>query len=270
MKRADNKFYLDIEQFEEGIETLRIFTVSVLFAFVKHSDDLKDLIIRNFIARGITILKGILALYKQGDFQNGWSLYRTLLDRLFHIESLSQTDEFQLFHDWCFVKQYEQRNKARSDPLLKSSLDRDFFKESPEEKARYQKLKKKGLDWKRPYPEDSARRLGLPFLYAHGYDYASMHVHPMSDDGFQDFLDLIGIDSNIEPVDQSALLNNACLVLTLLIQEGMNASNLKWVRVAYDFIDNFRELLNSGSTDYRVSFLKVSKLFELDHLCSRP
>ncbi len=267
MKTPDTKYYLLQEEYEEAVETIKIYATSLLFSFAKHSAELRDIIIRNFIARGTILLQGILALWKLDDYQDGWILYRSLLDRLFHIKALADENVFQDFDDWCFVKQYDHRNRIRSDPIFTASINKEFFRDTSEEKERYQELKIRGVKWKRPHPEKIAKNMELEFLYKHGYDYASMHVHPMSDDGMGDFLRLTGLEVNNEPIDQRALLSDSCLVLTLLIQEGLNASTLEWRAVVYFFLEHFRELLDTGSKEYGATFIKVAMLMKNNDLC---
>jgi len=64
MKAADNKYYLDEEAYDEAIEALSICATVILFSFAQHSTKTRDIIIRNFIARGTTTLQGILKLWK--------------------------------------------------------------------------------------------------------------------------------------------------------------------------------------------------------------
>jgi len=269
MKVADSKYYLPLKEYKKAVGTVRIYTTAILFTFAKHTTELTDIIIRNFIARGTTILQGILTLYKLNNYQDGWVLYRSLIDRLFHIKALADENAFRLFDDWSFVKQYEHRNRIRSDPVFKSRINQEFFRDTSEEKERYRILKTKDLIWERPRPEEIAKSMNIEFLYKYGYDYASMHVHPMSDDGMGDFLKLTGLEVSNEPIDQRVLLSNSCLVLTLLIQEGLNASTLKWRGAVYFFLEHFREFLGTGSNKYKATFVKVAKLIEQDTLCHK-
>ena len=56
------KEYQSIEAYKKAIEILDMFTTIILFSFVKHGIEVKEIIIRNFIARAIVALKGILKI----------------------------------------------------------------------------------------------------------------------------------------------------------------------------------------------------------------
>ena len=70
-----------------------------------------------------------------------------------------------------------------------------------------------------------------------------IHVHPMANDGYQDFYAITKLSPAPVFPEQRSILSNTILVLTVLIQEGLNASSLSWRRILYDFIDEVRESL---------------------------
>ena len=199
-------YYLANEDYSELVKEAEIYTKSLLFAFVKNSTSIRDTIIRNFIARGMTTLLSIEELWKDEHYQDCWILNRALLDRFFHLVELDKENSFGTFDEWSFVKQYEARNKALSDPELKGRLDLSEWKITDVQKERYRSLKTKNVHWSRPRSEDVARGAELEFLYKYGYDYGSTHVHPMSNDGQEDFLRLTGIqEEGFVPSDRKII-----------------------------------------------------------------
>lgn len=260
MKNANSNQYLPFETYKEAIDTLENFTILILFSFTKHSTDIKDIIIRNLIARAIVSLKGIVKLWEVNDYQDCWVVNRCILDRLFHLETLARNNTFELFEKWSFKKQYDFSNKIRSDKDFKNKINSDFFKDTTERKEKYANITKEQPLWKRQNSETVAKNMDLIFLYKFGYDYASTLVHPMANDGEEDFLRLTNLLEEELFTDQRVVLNNSCLAVILLIQKGLNECSLAWHKLIFNFLDDFLGFLRNGSKDYILSFLKISKL----------
>jgi hypothetical protein len=112
--------------------------------------------------------------------------------------------------------------------------------------------------------------MNLDFLYKYGYDYASTLVHPMANDGVEDFLRLTELQGNSIYFDQRPVVSNSCLAVTLLIGEGLGASGLEWISPVIDFLYDFRDFLSDGSENYKMSFLKIGSLGPNAKLCRKP
>ena len=234
-----------------------------MFEFVRRDDapSLRDQIARNFIARADTLVKGIFRLWEIEDREDCWTLHRTLLDRLFHLHELNRKDQFEAFDDWSFKALYEAANRLRSDPELKGQIDGLVEDLTPERKDRYGRLVKTAPNWRRPKAEDTAKDMGLGFLYRYGYDYASRYVHPMSNDGLNDFSRIIGV----KPVPETAsaeitVLSNSVLIGSMILQEGLNASSLSWMAIVYDAVDGVRKFLHSAEPEHHLPLAKVGRL----------
>lgn len=188
--------HLSIEQYGEAAEALHVLSGILLFEFAHHNETeaIRDQIVRNFIARADTMVRGIFRLWESEDYGDCWILHRGLLDRLFHLHDLNQKDQFDLFDDWSFKMLYEAANRLRGDPAAKGNLKGIAEDLTPERKARYQRLVKNPPVWYRPKAEDAAKDMGLTFLYRYGYDYASRHVHPMANDGQEDFYNITRLE----------------------------------------------------------------------------
>lgn len=263
------KEYQSIEAYKKAIEILDMFTTIILFSFVKHGTEVKEIIIRNFIARAIVALKGILRLYEMDNYHDCWVLHRCILDRLFHLRALAVDNQFEIFEKWSFKKQYEFKNKVRSDPDVKERVSSNYFKGMDKEKVRYNNICKEKPHWKRPNPEAVAKNMELMPLYKYGYDYASTLVHPMANDGETDFLRQTKLGTQEVFTDQKVVINNSCLAVVVLIQEGLNTSNLLWRGIIYDFLDNLRSFLLSGSEQYQLTFYKIGKFGPDVDFCKR-
>jgi len=259
MNIVDSTHYLPAEGYVQAIEILRGYTGIVLLSFAKHSSESREAIIRNFIARGMACLESILQIWRLGNFQDCWILHRSLLDRLFHLRALWDRDEFDIFEKWSFVRQFEDKNCLLSDPEVRKKLKPEVLSFSTREKKRYAQIKQENISWSRPKAEQMAKEMDLLFLYKFGYDYASTHVHPMANDGEEDFLRLTGLSSGSRP-GQMVVLHNSFLVQILLTQEGLNASSLRWRAIVYDFLEHCMLLLASGSQEYLKTFAKIASL----------
>jgi hypothetical protein len=222
----------------------------VLVEFLPEPLPLRDRIIRNFAARGMRSLAAIIDLAAADNTHDGWVLHRGLLERLFHLHSLAETQEWELFEEWSFYIQAKAMLNLRSDPELASRVPAGEAQLTPEQSARYKRLQASPPRWRRPKPEDTAKAMNLLFVYKYGYDFASRLVHPLADDGAADFLFLIGQAPARHSESVAVLASNSCLAHILLLQEGMNASTRAWRRAAYGFLDEALKDLQRQSNSY--------------------
>jgi hypothetical protein len=248
--RTDDEYRLATESFAR-------LTGHFLFQFARHLLDTKNTIIQNFVARSVTMLRGIRSLWDIGDFQDCWILHRSLMDRYFHLVALGKNGSFNTFDDWSFMKQYEAQNRVRSDPNCKSVLDSPLFRPTPEQRIRYAALAKSPPKWKRPKAEDVAKEARISPLYDYGYDFASTHVHPMANDGLEDFYAITKLEPKPDFPPHISVLHNSLLVACLIANEAINQSNFRWITLVFDFYDHMMRFLDTGSTEYMTSFKKL-------------
>lgn len=261
--------YLSFDEYRDGADSLYAVSGMILYSFAKHAIDTKDLIIRNYIARSAMMVKGIYRLWEISDYQDAWIIYRALLDRLFHLHHLGATDGFREFDDWSFFEQYKAQNKVKSDPEFKAQATGWVFELTENQKLRIKLLSKNPPKWRRPKAEEVAKSLDLTFLYKYGYDFASTHVHPMADDGHQDFHTLTKLEPTPRFPDQTSVLANSILVSTLILQEALNLSSFRWRRVLWDYLEQMRLFLEKGTVAYAESFLKLEHMFPDTELCEK-
>jgi hypothetical protein len=256
-QQPEQQFHPEVE-YRQIIEALRAVTTIVLFEFARDQVSKRDLIIRNFIARAQVTLESLLRLYEGKAYGDCWTLFRTIVDRLFHLHVLAEDDEFAAFEEWSFVKQYEIINNIGADTSLTPEQKAAPTKPTPEQKKRYKELKDKGITWREPKAEDAAKSLGMPFLYKYAYDHASRFLHPLATDGKHEFEYLTQLGEKGERGDQRVLLHNAVLAYTILLHEALNVSDRDWRNLIYDCVEAFRQALTGERLAYRERLARIT------------
>ena len=104
--------------------------------------------------------------------------------------------------------------------------------------------------------------MGMDFLYKHGYDYASMLVHPMANDEDQDFYIKLNLPEKELFPDQRAVLSNSFLAVRVLIQEGLNNSTFAWRQATYNFLDNFMKFIEDDSYEWLENIKNVMIFYQ--------
>ncbi len=258
----------DPDALRQAIETFRVYCGVVLLSFAKHGQGLRETIARNFVARGMSCTQSIFAVWKAGSEQDAWILHRSLLDRLLHLHHLGETDGFSGFEEYSFLSMYEARHQLLSDPDMRSKAPPSLKELQKSNKARYDEIAAKQSRWHRPKPE-VAKKMDLGFLYRFGYDYASTHVHPMAGDGEADFTTLISPPHALTPPD-ATVVRNSILVQSMLVQEALNVSRMRWRAIVYDFLDQIRVFLETGDPQFHVTFYKIGRAGPDFQLCEPP
>ncbi len=254
------------EALPEAIDTLRVYSGMVLLSFSKHGQGLRDTIARNFIARGMRCTQSIYAVWKAGSEQDAWILHRALLDRLLHLHHLGETDGFADFEEYSFLSLYKARHQLLCDADMRGKVPPGLKDLQQKDRPRYESISPKPPRWRRPKAEDVAKKMNLGFLYRFGYVYASMHVHPMADDGETDFPALISPAQPAMPGD-ATVVRNSILAQSMLVQEALNISHLRWRRIAYDVLDQIRVFLGTGDMQFQVTLYKLGRAWPEFELC---
>jgi len=265
-KTEASEFRTD-KEYRMATETYARLTGLFLFQFARHPLDTKNIIIQNFVARSIAMVRGIRCLWDIGDFQDCWILHRSLIDRYFHLVALGNDSSYKAFDDWSFMRQYKAQTRVRSDPNCKNILDSPNFTPTAEQKSRYAALAKSPPVWKRPKAEDLAKGAGISPLYDYGYDFASTHVHPMANDGLEDFYAITKLEPKPDFPPHVSVLHNSLLVGCLIANQALNQSDFRWMALVFDFYDHLLRFLETGSTDYMHTFAKLVSLGANVKLC---
>ena len=271
MSPKDQVVYLEPNEYLQAIDVLRKFTVRAIHWLAKKThEDLKDQIIGNFLARGTVCLDSICLLWQARNYQDCWTLHRTLVDRYIHFRTLDDNDEFIEFERWSFQQQYRMSDIALSARTIRDKLQPEWLEKA---KALHQKQRSRmeqepKSNWKRPDSKEAMKRFNLRVVYRLGYDYPSTEVHPMADDGKEDFARLVGRE--VESYgDERAVLHNSFLIQILLANHGLASCNVLWRRFVSDFYDQLISLLESGSHDYLLTYQKA-RILEPDYSWCEP
>ena len=224
-------------------------------------DHLQDQIIGNFIARGTVCLDSIYQLWEANNYQDCIVLQRTLVDRMLLLRHLVDQAEFGAFECWSFQNQYRAARINLSDPAIRAKLQPYWLNEAiakqAERRTRFEQEPKS--EWHRPRPEEIAKRTKLSHIYRVAYDYPSTEVHPMADDGKEDFARLLGLASESFG-DESVVIHNSLVTQIYLSNCGLGACDVLWRAFVSEFFDQMLSLLESGSSEYESTFRKAMSL----------
>jgi hypothetical protein len=96
-----------------------------------------------------------------------------------------------------------------------------------------------------------------------------MMVHPMADDGQQDFYLVTGFANRQVDLDQRVVLHNSIAVSAFIGNEVMAEIGFVWRRPATEFLHDLGDGLNSGDQKYE-STLKRVKAFPPRYAIGEP
>ncbi len=253
----------------QAIDTFRVLCGMVLLSFAHYGRDLRETTARNFVARGMSCLQSIFFVWKAGSEQDAWILHRSLIDRLLHLHYLGVTNSFSDFEEYSFLSIYKAREKLISNPFMSNRVPRHLKDLHRVERSRYDLLTAKPTRWRRPRAQDVAKQMDLNLIYDLGYDYASMHVHPMSSDGVDDFHKLTE-HPHEHTLPDSTVVRNSILVQSLIVQEALNISKMRWRAIVYDFLSQIRAFVGTGDPQYQLTMYKLGKTWPEFQLCEVP
>jgi hypothetical protein len=249
-----------INEYKDAAKTFDAVIIGSLFEG-SNSNELNLVITRNFIAKSVMIVRSIYKLWEINAFQECHILNRCLIDRLFYLHRLHSTDGFEDFEEWSFVESYDLFARLRADPRFKVQIDASAPVPEDQTKRRAD-LRKKTLAWQIPSPQEIAREMNKEYLYLYGYDYASMHVHPLAFDGRQDFEIITGLRSGFEFPTHEIALHNALLILWLIFRDSIDALKGSFSSELNQFMLDFFEFLETGSSDYILSFGTLFQIWD--------
>jgi hypothetical protein len=260
MALFEPKPFHNLDEFRRVVPAFHAVNVQLLFEFARRDRSVKDMILTNFIARTDTLLRSALLLTEAADVPSGFVLFRCLLDRLFHLAELDANSAFEDFEEWSFLEQFEAQNKVLSVKEFSEARLSKAYLPTSDEKTRYKELIKRRSQWRRPKAEAVAERIGLKPLYSFGYDFASMHVHPMANDGLQDFHEITGLKPAPPFPDGRMLMANFILVSAYTVNLCLRASGYDWRVAVADFYEGMVVFVEEGSHSYLSSFRIIGEM----------
>jgi len=247
--------------YSKTIERIETIDKWLLVKLATDATSKKDIYLRNSIAKSTILLKSIYNVHLYESYNEGWILFRALLDRLVYLFFLKDNDKFEEFEVWSFINKYEHTSNARSDNRFKRVLADNNFNITKEQTKTYYEYKKKNVKWINPDPQTVLKSKGLDFLYKFGYSFSSGQIHPTSNDGEYEFYLLTGLEPNPYKVfDNNILLKNSILIKTLIQHEIYNSLSFNFRGIMYSFIENVRSYINGDGTQIDETFLNIMKL----------
>ena len=244
----------------ERLENLELVCIILLFELAEKTTSTKDRILQDMIAKAASLGKSIRLLYKEGLYNEGWSLYRTLIDRLSHIYQLDKENSYEDFADWSFKILYDYNNNARNTNFKKSIRQ---FEVTNEDKKKYHQIVKSKIKWARARVEDVLKEKDLDFVYKFGYDYASHHIHPMDTDGRLEFYKLTKLEPNpYKSIDYTILISNTLIISTLLLQRILNCLSFKFRKAVFDYLTYISSFNEGDDEQYKYHYIIIAKMGE--------
>ncbi len=270
MPKAGSEQFRSTDEYRVALAAFHEVCRLILLAFAKYDLDLKNLILRNFVARTAMMVRGVMHLWDLKDFQDCWILYRSMLDRLFHLVDIDKNNRYESFDDWSFYEQCKVYYVMRSDPQFRDVVNSQIPPPTANEKARYDKLAKAPPKWRRPKAEDVAKSLDLSFLYKYGYDIASTHVHPMANDGLQDFFSITNLEPPRKFPDHRAVLQDTLLVGCLIVRGSLISCDFLWLGMVDTFFNSLLSHLTDGAEASMDAVLTVAQVMASQANLCRP
>ncbi len=226
--------------------------------------DGKDVYLRNSIAKTISFLRAIDLLFIVEKYNEGWILYRALIDRLVYLYYLLDNNNFNEFDEWTYIKTFEYRHNAKVDEKFKRLINNPKFKTNKGETNKYNELKKR-VNWQKPEAQKVLKSKDFDFLYKFGYDYASMHTHPMSWDGSKEFYQITGLEPNphIETED-SLLIKNSFLVSSMILNLILINLAIDIPRFYVEYLIEIKKLALGQDNNCNQKFKETFKAFKED------
>ncbi len=252
--KSDNRVILSFDDYSDLKTQIVDFITIILRELRTEVRDKKDILFMYSLARGVAQIESIFHLYRLNHYSDCFILYRTQVERLLTLYYLIDTNSIQEFDDWSFIQNFEARNKAKSDIEQKEHLNKQLWNESKERICLYQKLKKQGINWKRPTSkefEEIAVRHNALWLYKYGYKHSSGYVHPLASDGEEEF----GLVTGIKPsggidLDYLPIISNATVVLIFIVDFALNEMNFEWIGYVFKFIESLKDHIQNGSPEF--------------------
>ena len=242
--------YQQFSDYEKAYLASAEFCILALRQFVLTAPDTsKNRIVENFVAAAITRLRSIFVLWEEGNYNDCWILHRALLERYILLHRLVREDEFDEFQRWSTQRQFRDAESLLRVPDFFSDFAPDQLKGLQElAKAKRSRMDRDPkINWRRPKARDESR--DNEWLRT-GYDFGSMKVHPMHDDGADDFARLLLMENTDDTVEIS-ILHDSFVIFHLIIVEWLKASDVSWKVFVFLFFKGIREFLRSGSREYK-------------------
>ena len=251
--------YHEVENYDFAATKLYTFIALLSSELLKESLSKPQKLHVNFMAKSVTLLKGIHTLWHSECFDECYVLQRCLSDRLFHLKDLVDKECYQEFEDFSFYKTYQSRQKLRSNSDFPEY--RKLVNISAADNRKFQEISKNKVTYKRPKAEEIAKKLlDMPFLYDLGYDLTSGAVHPMFNDGEKELNLMLDPEYHLRMPDHRDILHNSLLYAHVIINTAMGAIGYQWRKPVIEFTDDLQAFLAGDKPCLESALAKMIKL----------
>ncbi len=217
----------------------------VILSFEQSNLNTKNQILRNFIAKAHSLVNSISILLNEEQEGESIALYRLLIERYFYLEYLNQTNLYQAFKDWSYIKTFESRNKMRSSSEFNGPKTKEYLVDSKEQVKKYQALKEKKNLWIEPKIEQFAKEIDFTFLYSLGYDIGSSFIHPRADEGYWDALRIVKSEKMVE-FKKNNIRKNSILLANSILISASNRSEFEFGKYLNFYCNTIFEYLTEN------------------------
>ncbi len=256
--------------YEKIIDKLIVISHWLLLQTAHEQSPAKHYYLRNSLAKTISLAKSIFLLNTNEQFNEGWILFRSLVDRLVYIYYLDENSNYEDFEKWTFLKTYEMINNARSDEQIQSVKNNPLFQLTKDSKSKYARLCKEKIEWNKPKPDDVLRKEDLNFIYKFSYDYASTKTHPMFNDGDEEFHAITKLTPNpYSDMTHEELLPNTILLSTMIVQKCLENFDLEFITVLYEWLGELRKEIRKEENSSLELSLAIGKYIQNGGLAFR-
>lgn len=245
--------YPSVADYEDAYESFRHFFALALAQFVRMVPDTsKNRILGNLVSAAIMRLGSIFMLWREGSYTDCWILHRALVERYMHLRRLARNDEFEEFERWSIQRMFGDAEALLHNPAFASDFPPEQLRSLKElSKVTRERINREPKsNWRRPKAKDELKGSGnLNTIYISGYNFASMKVHPMHNDGEDDFARLI-LGENPEGTNPILVLHDSFVMSYSTVGEWLVASGIGWRGFVWEFYAGISGFLDSGSKEY--------------------
>ena len=107
--------------------------------------------------------------------------------------------------------------------------------------------------WERPNAKKELSQKPLNVLYIGGYNFASTKVHPMADDGKDDFARLVMQQPNPK-AHSIEVVHNSFGIFLLILNEWFRSNEVLWRSFVEVFYTQMFDFLEKGSKEYQTTY----------------
>lgn len=213
----------------------------IILEILHHDEEFHEM--ANNAAEVLMNVKGLLKLCSTKDYGRGWVLSRSLWKGFKRVRMRDRN-----FVVIPLMKPAEAAKKQDGDSRNGSHANTQYKNE------RYDSFKREKLMGTANRNQQLGKELNLDFIYAHGYSRQSL-----IESSFMG-LNAKELDNTIESIDENTygdewqMLQEACLLTCLILNETMNSSAREWKWILFDYLKGYYDYLDGRTRSLPISF----------------